>query len=264
MRIVTVKLSAASGGTQVLVDLDIIEDYLRGELKSFVHRVRLRPSDSTIMLYILGSRVAKRARPGFTSVRQLQFLKKGLSATFSVDVQVVFVDSDAQLELEAGYFQMLNRRFENKVSSLFLSFVEDASVNAHIEVSDTADQLKADIANFLEDILRASNFELGVLRWLDSPTLSRPTRAVILRTLKSAQPATLELLCESLCESYPSVPKKWLSHQLDQLRKNGFIFRQSGSETYVLTDNALAAIPAGTLRTSSDVSRALALGRRQW
>jgi len=40
--------------------------------------------------------------------------------------------------------------------------------------------------------------------------------------------------------------------------------RQKSTGTYVLTDSALGVVPAGARYTSSDIDRALALGRRKW
>lgn len=86
----------------------------------------------------------------------------------------------------------------------------------------------------------------------------------ILHALKIAQPASADALVRELAKQ-KLAPKsaRWLSGQLDQLRKRGLIsWDRSGQ--YRLTAAGLDSLAPSHGRGGSDVARALALGHRKW
>ncbi len=246
-----------------MINIEGIKEYLESQKRAFISDVRLRPSDESIMLYVSQHRVASKAKPGVTSARQLNNIKKGLAGKYSRKVEVILVQDDAQQALESGFYQILNRKFNDQIVSLYISFRDESVVDAFIEVSILTGQLQCEISEHFKTVLEDAELRLGTIQWLSSPS-ELPTLPALLRALKTLQPVNLYRLTIIIQKSYKSVSDKWLSHKLDQLRKKGLVIWQKDSETYVLTDKALGYIPAGTRRTSSDIERALALGRRKW
>jgi len=222
---------------------------------------RIREYDESILLYVPFEKVADKVKSGFTSVRQLNNFKNRMSQHFSANVKVMFVKSESHFDLEAGFLQMLNRRYDNCVLSLYISFLDEGSVVIWLEVRELSELLKADISDYLSELLLGVNLVLSDIQWVFASG-DFPTIPAILRVIKVSQPVTLEELSNNLRESY-KVDKKWLLNTLDNLRKKQMLHWQKPG-TYTLTGSSLAFVPAGARRSSSDIDRALALARRKW
>jgi len=165
--------------------------------RAFDFDVRLRPSDETIMLYVPQERVAPIVRTGFTSLRQLKGLSKKLAEKFGGRSEVILVQDEAQQELESGFYQMLNRKFNDQIVSLYISFRDESVVDAFIEVSELNDGLQREIETHYKNILEEAALRLGDLQWLESPS-NLPSLIALLRSLKALQPIDLQGLTEEL------------------------------------------------------------------
>jgi hypothetical protein len=245
-----------------LYDPNEILDAVDDRLKKFVRRARYRPSDETVLIYVLRDKVAKKATGLTTSNRQLSNLKKSLSAKFGKHVEIIHVLSDAQESLEDTIILMLNNKFTGNVTSLYMSFENENIVNSWIEVSELSDDLKNAMEIHYAKILEDVGLGFGTVQWIDS-TREMPTFPWLLRFLKSNQPINIEDFADEVVNNFPSVNRKWLNHKLDQLRKKNLLIRET-SGNYVLTVQGLSVVPAGASYSSSDVDRALALGRKRW
>ncbi len=245
-----------------MVNATEIQAFIKKQYTNFTFEVRIRPSDETIMLYIPQDNLGKIVGKKQTSIRQLNNLKTKLTDQFSKNSEFIFIQDSFQQDLEASFFQMLNRKFDRNIISLYTSFHGDAAVDAFIEVGQLNENLQQDIESHFKKILSDASLNLGVLHWPDSPLL--PAVNVLLRIIKTTQPVKLDEILKKIDPSYKSVSNKWLNHKLDHLRKKGFVKRQKSTDTYVLTDKALQVIPAGARRASSDIERALALGKKKW
>lgn len=246
-----------------MLNIEGIKSYLVSKKKNYVTDVRIRSSDETIMLYVSQDRISSKVKSGLTSFRQLNNLKKAITQKFSRNAEVILFQNDAQKELESGFYQILSRKFDGQIISLYISFRDKFVVDGFIEVANLTAQLQTEISEHFNSILKDAELQLGSLYWLDSPA-DFPTIVALLRVLKVLQPVSLKELTVEIQKDYGSVSDKWLNHKLDQLRKKGFILRQKINSTYVLSGDALRVIPAGARRTSSDIERALALGRKKW
>lgn len=240
-----------------------IREYIQHKDWTPISNVRLRASDEAIMLYVPQDKLAPRVTKGYTSLRQLNFMRKHLAERYSTSVEVILFQGEEQLEIEAGFNRILNRKFGHKIVSLFLSFGHNSVVDAFIEATELSEVLEDEITVYFQSILISAEFELGEIHWLSSPS-SMPTSIAVLRMVKELQPLSLDDLATAIRQSYESVPERWLRNELDKLRRKGLIIWQKSTKTYVLTHEALSAIPAGARRSSSDIDRALALGKRQW
>jgi hypothetical protein len=67
-----------------------------------------------------------------------------------------------------------------------------------------------------------------------------------------------------LSKDYPALRIDGLNKQLDKLIKKKFLIRERDTETYVMTALGLNLLPQIASRNSSDIVRALDLGRRKW
>lgn len=92
------------------------------------------------------------------------------------------------------------------------------------------------------------------------------TESVVLKELKSAQPITTTLLDSVLREKGFEFEIRKLKNILDYLRKHEFVhyIHRDPEGDFVLTERGLKTVPHGNFRSSSDIERALVLGRRTW
>jgi hypothetical protein len=245
-----------------LVELIEIEEFISEGERPYISNVRIRASDETILIYVPREKLATKVSPGYTSLRQLGNLKKIISERYSSLVEVIFTESESHKELESGFFQFLNRRFDHKIVSFYMSFVDVGEINAWIECLELTDKLKTEIESYFQDLLEGANMKLAKVNWLES-SLEMPSIPVLLRLIKISQPVDIQKLSLLLNKTYPMIQDKWLKNKLDTLRhKQLLIWQKPG--LYALTSLGLSLVPTGASRSSSDVSRALDLGRRKW
>lgn len=247
-----------------MLDKNEIKAHLEAIGREFVVDVRIRAYDETILLYIPLEQVAPKVKNGFTSLRQIKNLKRHIGERFSAPVDVIFIQSDSQISLEAGIFQLLIRRFDNRIKSFYISFSDETTIDSWIgiEAQDLDDALKAQISEYLYELTNGAKLTLGNIQWVGAK-MDRPSTPALLRLIKKLQPVTASALSRFLKEDYESVDRKWLKRTLDNLRRRGLLYWQRPGN-YALTESSLAVVPAGTLRSSSDIERALALARRKW
>lgn len=242
--------------------LDEVKNYIKEKKYGFIVDVRYRPSDDVILIYVPQDKIVDRAGKGFTSNRQLTFLKNRVSSAHGKAVDVVITQGEGYQELEEGIYQILNRKFNDQIIALYISFGGQKVANAWIEIDNSVEGMRGDIHEHLSNILAEGDIALDGVSWIITQA-ELPSLSSLLRKIKVHQPIRMQDLLEDLLPNYASVSDKWLNRKLDQLRKKGFVRREKNG-CYVLSAMALAAIPAGTRYTSSDIERALALGKRKW
>ena len=245
-----------------MYEIDEVKEYLKEGERFFIDDVRYRSSDGVLLLYVPRELVADKVGKGKTSERQLKNIAKNVGEKFSTEVMVIYTLSKSHQELEAGLTEVLNLRFDNKVRTFFMSFQGDGIVESWIELSGLNEDLKNSVETFYRDTLDGTDHELGAIHWLASHD-DLPTKLALLRIIKSHQPIDVASFLIRLQKEYMAVDEKWLKRALDQLRKKKLVHWQRPGE-YVLTYVGLGAVPTGTRRSSSDIERALALGRKKW
>ncbi|MCT7943632.1 hypothetical protein [Shewanella holmiensis] len=229
----------------------------------FVSDLQIRPTDGSILLYIPKDKIADIGGNGFISLRQIKNTSAKLEAKYHVPVNVVYLKSRKVESLESGLLQMLNLRFGGAVEQLYMSVSDSSEVNSWISVSNLTDSLAREIYQVYEILLSESSMELIDVHWNNSD-LNLPSLPYILKITKNLQPATLQSLNSELMVDYPNVSEVWLNKQYDKLIKKGFVVREHSFKSYSLTAEGLSLIPNSSNRNGSDVTRALALGRRKW
>lgn len=245
-----------------MFNIEGVREYIAKKNYHFIGEIRYRPTDEVILLYVPQEKIIEKAKAELTSRLQLESIRKNISDFFSKNTELIITQSEGHFELEAGFYQILNRKYDDRIVALYLSFSGENRVNIWLEVKDLSEEFEKDIQEYLHRALLEANINLDAISWVTSET-ELPTFASLLRELKLSQPIDLGKLFAQLSENYPSISNKWLNGKLDQLRKKGYLRRERNG-CYVLTAMAIASVPAGAKYTSSDIGRALALGRKKW
>lgn len=245
-----------------MIDSAEILSFIHESKDDYVSDVRVRPSDQALLIYVPRDKIAAKVKPGYTSLRQIHNLRKKIEEKFSVTALIVQETSSSHQELELGFGQLINRKFDGRILSFFMSFRDESLVDAWIEVSGLDDALRNEITDHIDTLFKELSLSIGELFWLNSPA-DLPTAPALMRLVKAYQPVTSDDLLSILAVDYPSINERWLIHRLDYFRKNGLLIWQKPGN-YALTAHGVNVVPAGMGRSSSDIHRALALGRRKW
>ena len=244
-----------------MIDSVQIVEFIKECKYDFVSDVRVRPTDEMVLLYIPREKVGPRVSPGYTSFRQIDNLRKKIEANYSVTSQAILAASSDHQELESAFHQLLNRRFDGKVVSFFISFREESLVDSWIEASALNEALEREISAHIEALYKESSLTIRNIYWLRS-SADLPTVPALMRLVKAHQPVSAEKLVQLLVGDYPSIDERWLKHRLDALRRKDLVIWQKPG-CYALTALGVSVVPTGKRRSSSDIQRALVLGRRR-
>jgi hypothetical protein len=241
--------------------------YLADKRIGFVAAVRQKPNSETVLLVVHEDAVSEIATTGKTSRRQLTYLKNSIARELGLDVEIQISKGKAQEDLEAGLTALLKHRFPNAVQDCFISSLESGFADIWLAgVSKEAiatDKSRRALKEAISEYLKLFSAKLRQLHFGDEEP-NVPTSVAILKSIKVFAPVHLHELEANLRTANAILPSaSWLRGKLDLLRKQGLIlWRQDGQ--YVVTSSGLAVIPHTKTRTSSDVQRALVLGRRKW
>ncbi len=237
-------------------------DRIDSRLRKFIVDVRFRESDNTLLLYVPSEFVSDKSSKEKTSRRQLDNVTAKLKAIYERNVEVVF-DSQAQKgDMEEAYRNFILNKFPNSIDELFISLNASNRVITWIQAKEVSEDLRNDIEEFYLALLHQNGTELSKIEWLNLNS-ELPSNAWILKNLKTHQPVNIEEFLRSVRLKYPEVETKWFRNKLDSLRKKKFLIRDS-SDCYCVTSMGLDVVPVGPWGTSSDIDRALALGRKKW
>ena len=88
------------------------------------------------------------------------------------------------------------------------------------------------------------------------------TEAIVLRVIKIYQPIIVEEMALDIEKGGYLLDIQKLRNLVDLLRKKRFVYRLSDGK-YALTEKGLKTVPHGNYRVSSDIIRALALGKKR-
>lgn len=228
----------------------------------YIHDVRIRVNDNVLLLYVLREKVGIKVAPGVTSERQLHNIQKKLAKEYDVNVEIIYVNSESHELLESACLEILNQRFNKIISALYISFINNSVVDIWLASEELTKELKEDIANSINQILKEANLELKNIQWINS-IFELPSLLYILKTVKIFQPITLEELLIKITVDFQNISDKWLNGMLDKLRKKKLLSREKVG-SYQLTELGLSALPSLASSNSLDIQRALALGGKKW
>jgi hypothetical protein len=220
--------------------------------------------EKEVMVFVPSSCLGPKAGPNRTSPRQMAHLKRIAARDLGLYVNFKVTMDEADIEgMEAGLNALFRRGLPNRELHCFLSISLGGQVDLWVDEPSGGlisqkelEDLRAIAADYLE---KANLFLHGV--HLGGSSL--PSTAIVLRSVKVVQPATLESVTGEISrQGFASVPPRWVKAQLDRLRRRGLVIWQRGA--YSITSAGLLILPVSRGRLSSDVDRALALGKRRW
>jgi len=199
-------------------------------------------------------------------LRALSRLEAKIQAEERIPVHVIVGQDEKHLDVEKGIKALANSIAPGLAEDVVVSplghetsvwLIPSSQVNSiqseHTEACRTT----------IDMYLRATGSALSELHFVgcEGPA---PTLQLILRVLKEKQPLKIDRLAELLKKrGFSILGEDWLNHQVDSLRKRGLVCRTKAGE-YLATQAGLSLLPMQRGRTSSDVLRALELGRKKW
>lgn len=222
----------------------------------------VRASDGILVLYVSKDKLSDKAQKGFISLKQLDNLQSKLKREFDTSTEIVLLDADSLIKVGEGFVALLKSTFPDIITDARISFLNAHRVSATIVLSEFVDNSKKKaVEAFLTAVLTPAHIELQALQWDE---VELPSLIEILTTTKKFQPVKLDNLYDFLCKDYPALRIDGLNKQLDKLIKKKFLIRERDTETYAMTALGLNLLPKIASRNSSDIVRALDLGRRKW
>lgn len=222
----------------------------------------VRAFDGILVLYVPKDKISDKAQKGFVSLKQLDNLQSKLKREFDTSTEIVLLDADSLTKVGEGFVALLKNTFQDIITDAHISFLNAHRVSATIVLSEFVDNSKKEaVEAFLRAVLTPALIELQVVQWDE---VELPSLIEILTTTKKFQPVKLDNLYDLLCKDYPAIETDWLNKQLSKLIKKKFLVRERDTETYVMTALGLNLLPKIVNRNSSDIVRALDLGRRKW
>jgi hypothetical protein len=249
-----------------LPDLERIRDFLQERRFSYIEDIHFRTSDDTAIVYILETAIGTRVTKNTTSKRQLKYLQKAIKEELGINVEFLLHRGAEQDQLEADLNRLFKKNFGRIIRDSFISFPEHNSVEIWLDLEDVPlvrSRLQEDMVQTAIQYLELFDLKLAGLH-LTGLGRELPSKIVILRAVKASAPSTIDDIkrfLESNGFAVPSFP--WLNGKLDVLRKNKMLIRQEDG-SYVMTEIGLRFVPHGAFRSSSDIERALVLGRKKW
>lgn len=242
-------------------DIAIVERFLRGRRFPHASRISFNPSLEAIVMEVPSGVVAKVARSGKTSIRQLESVRKQVKSRLGVDLLFLVTTTDRD-ELESGLRYLLKRRFEGVVLDCFVSTPTSSLAHIWLDLAGSG-ELPEGLRDAVVEHLAPSGMSLGDV-YIIGASGNSPTKAVILKEAKIRSPVSVKSLGAALVKAGFDVPgDRWLRGKLDLLRKDGLLLWRQDS-TYVLSEKGLESVPLVRSRNGSDVARALVLARKKW
>ena len=241
-----------------------VKNYIKNKKYGFVTDVRYQPDSNTVFLYIPQDRVVAKVKKGFTSSRQLGVIKRNIEEKFDKPTEAILTESENHIETEEGIRHILNKKYNDQISSIRLSFENKDHVNIWIVVADFDEELHANISEHLRNVLTEVSLSVGSIFYTNADS-KMPSPAFLLRTIKIHQPINLSKMLELLNKDdfYAPIHSQWLNRKLDSLRRKGYLQRGC-DKCYTLTAEGIIRVPVEIGDPSSDIERALAFKEKKW
>lgn len=228
----------------------------------FVEKIRLRKSDNSLVVYVTES-YKKNDEIVEVSDNKINKLKRDLESLFEVDVTIIKIKDDYFLDLEESLKVIVNNRLERRVVNFFITFIDSKKAEVWLETDFPEQKEEVDVYEIIKSVFSSAEIEISGFNWVNVEE-KVPSLLQILMLIKVYQPIKNdEIVAKLLDKGFYSVDEKWISAKLDQLRKKRTVIRQKGG-TYTMCSKGLSVIPQAYGKNSSDVVRALALGRNRW
>lgn len=219
-------------------------------------------SDGEVIVFVSASHMGQKASENKTSTRQLAHLKRIAERKLELCIDFRITADVCVADIESGITALFHKVLQLSDVKVFLSVSLDEHADLWIDAPPISipEKVSTDIRNKVKEYLENVGITLHEI-YLYGALM--PSTAMVLRSVKVLQPATSEEVAKYLAKrGFQKVPIRWVKSQLDRLRKKDFI--TWSNETYSITYAGLSSLPIVRGRSSSDIERALALGKRRW
>ena len=247
-----------------LSKLSALREFLSARSLDFISDIQAnRPPPIDFALSLTADRIGDQAGRGMISYRQMSMLSKAIRDEIGIEVEWIVTPGRETGSLETALETLLENRFPGAVSSVFLSALNARPLMVWVVPNSNGTAVASKMIKMcIIDFLTLYNIQESQVTFKDGNAL--PSDIMILRRIKIHAPISREQLEDILVGAGTFLPHpRWLQLKLDSLRRKGDLIRSKTGQ-YSLTECALNAVPHGGSRSSSDVERALALGRRKW
>lgn len=213
------------------------------------------------------SKLGLRAEKGKLSKRQIHNFQRRVEVELGIEFEIFTFKEKEQEEIEVGLCGLLREIFKDNFIDCSLSFLaaDEGDVWVRFKSSLTQSTVipEREIRRRIADYFKVFGKTLKEVHFEGSFKES-PSKMAILRQIKISEPVQINELKSQLVHlGFEGVSLSWLENKLDLLRKQEMLLR-SKDRSYALTGLGLKIVPHGKYRTSSDIERVLALGRRKW
>lgn len=239
-----------------------VQSWLKEKGINFVEKVRIRRSDNSLVVYVAES---YRNRTEITEVsdRKINKLKSDLERLFEFPVNIIRVKGKFDIDLEESLKVIINNRLDQCLVNFFLNFIDEKKAEAWVETTFSDQKKEHNVREVVESVMGSADIELCEFNWINLD-VKVPSLLQVLMVIKVLQPVSQDIVLKKLTErGFYSVDERWVSAKLDQLRKKRAVIRQKNG-MYAICSMGLSVLPQTYGRKSSDVGRALALGRNRW
>lgn len=219
-------------------------------------------ANGDVIVFVSASYLGPKVSANKTSMRQLAHLKRIAARELGLRVDFRITADEGIAEIESGVTAIVRNALQSSDVKVFLSVSLDRYADLWFDVTPISitGKVTKDVRKTVKDYLEKVGLTLNEI-YLHGASV--PSSAMVLRSVKVLQPATAEALAKYLTNrGFSPVPIRWVKSQLDRLRKKDFI--TWSNETYSITYAGLSSLPIMRGRSSSDIERALALGKRRW
>jgi hypothetical protein len=228
--------------------------------------VELRQVDETgkrFVALVPAVRIGKRASKRQASFRTLQRIADQCLRDLDLKIDWVIVGNDLESKVHQAFDSAIRARFPDLIENVVVSSASREPVVVWLEIRRSL--FHGSIVKLLE------KFASHLLQLLEFPkaeiviggTRDFPSKAVLLRLIKTHSPTFPSLVLLELRKAEFEVEAGWLDSRLDSLRRQGLLVRSANGEVS-LSDKGSRVVPHGDYRSSSDIERVLALARRRW
>lgn len=239
-----------------------LKDYLRkyadGRYRNSV--VEFLPDTGAHLIFVQGS-----VQP-FTEKAKTMLIRRVMS-DLGLPIEVAQFSAKTDTRSSAALAQVLEPLLGDNLIEIGVSTPTPASAEVIVFVHDLrrteSGDLHKRVVTKVTEFLKP--YELRLEKFFFNELADGvPSGFQILRLIYTHAPVDLAVLSEKLTgEQTPAPSENWLKRQLDSLlRSNKIMWQPPGS--YVATSEGIADLPARKGRTSPDIARALAMGKRAW
>lgn len=214
-------------------------------------------------VFIPVDKVGPQAKKGLTSKLQLSSLEQRIREELGLVVQWIIIPSEKHNAIETALRDLIEKRFPNAFTSVFISSPTILPVTVWLVPGENP-SIRHDLQS--AEIIVKEFLGLFQIQEVSFIAEVEPTATIpmILRKLKLFAPQSIDGLAAIFAQDGINVPNQWLHSKLDTLRKQGLVVWANETGRYALTEQGVRLVPHGRNRKSSDIERALALGRLKW